>query len=140
MALRLTDRVDLDVFYDADSARYERHVLAVVTREAFRAFYAECLSVGFECDGVPIGGVIFDGEAPHIAVLPAWHGRWGRLLRPMLEWMYGLKLDMIVPVDNDNPQIRAFVERCGWPMVGRTTDGTLHRMTPRDGRRVARIG
>src|SRR5205814_9345868 len=87
VSLKLSSHVDLDVYYDADSARFDRRVLQVVTREAFRKTFEPCPSVGFESDGVPIGGVIFDGDVPHIAVLPQWHGRWGPLLRPMLGWL-----------------------------------------------------
>jgi GNAT superfamily N-acetyltransferase len=139
VALRLTARVDLDVYYDADSARHDSRVLGLVTRDAFRAFFAHCPSVGFEYDGAPIGGVIFDGEAPHIAVLPEWQGRWGPLLRPMLRWLFGLKPEMIISVDDDNPQVKRFVEHCGWPAVGHTEGATLHRMTPDGARRVARV-
>jgi GNAT superfamily N-acetyltransferase len=139
MALRLTNRVDLDVYYNAESARFDDRVLSIVTREAFRNIFAECPSVGFECDEVPIGGVIFDGEVPHIAVLPAWHGRWGPLLRPMLEWLYSLKSDIRVHIDYNNPKVRRFVEHCGWPVVDSDLHGTYHRMTRSGARSVARI-
>jgi GNAT superfamily N-acetyltransferase len=139
MALRLTSSVDLDVYYDADSRRFNGRVLEVVTREAFREVFAECPSVGFECDGVPIGGVIFDGDVPHIAVLPEWHGRWGPLLRPMLRWLYGLKPDIRVHVDYDNAKIRRFVQHCGWPIVDADMRGTFHQMTPDGARGAARV-
>jgi len=139
MALRMTGRVDLDVYYDADSRRFDRSVLEVVTLEAFREVFADCPSVGFECDGVPIGGVIYDGKVPHIAVLPEWHGRWGVLLRPMLRWLYALNPDMRVHVARDNPKIRRFVEHCGWPMVAADLRGTIHQMTPQGGRGAARV-
>jgi GNAT superfamily N-acetyltransferase len=139
VALKLASRVDLDVYYDADSNRFDRRVLSVVTREAFRKTFEACPSVGFECDGVPIGGVIFDGDVPHIAVLPQWHGRWGPLLRPMLRWLYALKADIRVHVDYGNPSIRRFVEHCGWPVVDADLRGTFHRMTPDGARRVARV-
>lgn len=139
MALKLTSRVDLDVYYDAESARFDRGVLSIVTREAFHEIFAECPSVGFEYNGMCIGGVIFDGTTPHIAVLPAWHGRWGPLLRPMLTWLYSLKPDIRIHIDYDNPKIRRFVEHCGWPLVDTDLHGTYHRMTPEGARRVARV-
>jgi len=137
--LRLTERVDIDVYYDADSTQYDARTLAVVTREVFRRFYAGCPSVGFEADGRPIGGVIFDGDVPHIAVLPEWRGRWGRLMRPMLRWLYGLKPEILIHVDDDNAALCAFVRHCGWPQVGRAPGGAIHRMTPEGGRGVARL-
>src|SRR5258706_2756448 len=126
MGLRLTERVDLEVYYEADRLRFDDQVLAVVTREAFRELYAHCPSVGFERDGVHIGGVIFDGEAPHIAVLPQWQGRWGPLLKPMLRWLYSLKREIVIEVEDSNAPLRRFVEHCGWPAIGRTHEGTLH--------------
>jgi len=139
MALRLTERVDLDAYYDADRGRYDARTLSVVTREVFRDFYAGCPSVGFAADGRPIGGVIFDGDVPHIAVLPEWRGRWWPLLRPMLRWLYALKPDIVIRVDAGNPALCRFVRHCGWPEIGREAGATLHRMRPDSGRRVARI-
>ena len=76
--LRLTERADLGVMYDAEAARLRQAAdtgcLQVVTRDTFLRFYEGCPSVGFESDGVPIGGILFDGEQAHIAVLPS-HGR-----------------------------------------------------------------
>ena len=43
MALRLTNRVDLDVYYNAESARFDDRVLSIVTREAFRKIFANAL-------------------------------------------------------------------------------------------------
>ena len=139
MTLKLAPRVDFDVYYAADSAQHEAAVLAVVTREVFTRFYENCPSIGFECDGVPFGGVIFDGDRPHVAVLPAWQGRWGPLLRPALRWLYGWSRDMVVPVYDDNLPLRRFIERCGWPEVGRQPGAAMHRMTPMGARRIAQI-
>ena len=139
MSLRLTDGVDLDAYYDADAARHDARTLAVVTREVFRRFYGDSPSVGFEADGRAVGGVIFDGEVPHIAVLPEWRGRWGPLLRPMLRWLYGLRPEILIRVDAANAPLRDFVRHCGWPEVGRAPGETIHRMAPDAGRRVVRV-
>ena len=139
MTLKITPSVDLNIFYTADSAKHDAATLAIVTREAFIRFFDGCPSIGFESDGVPFGGVIFDGEKPHIAVLPEWQGRWGPLLRPALRWLYTHSADMVVPVYDDNWPLRRFIERCGWPVVGRQVGAALHRLTPMGARRVAQI-
>ena len=139
MTLKIVPRVDLKVYYLADSAQYDASVLAVVTEEVFIGIYENCPSIGFESDGVSFGGVIFDGKRPHVAVLPAWHGRWGPLLRPALRWLYGWCDDMVVPVYDGNLPLRRFIERCGWPEVGRQPGAALHRMTPLGAHRIARI-
>jgi hypothetical protein len=137
--LRLAPRVDLGVYYDADASRYTRpddaQALRVVTREYFIARYRDCPSIGFEYDGEPIGGIVFDGEAAHIAVLPAWHGRWALLLRPALEWLFALEAEMLVEVAADNAVCLEFMRRNGWPVVG-TRDGRIvHRLSKQPRRR-----
>ncbi|HEX8956728.1 MAG TPA: GNAT family N-acetyltransferase [Burkholderiaceae bacterium] len=132
--------LDLDVYYEADSIRFDRRVLNVVTREVFRETFAQCLSIGFEADGKPIGGVIFDGKVPHIAVLPQWRGRWGTLLRPMLAWLFAIKDDFRIHVEYRNAPLRRFVAHCGWPVVDADLHGTFHRVTPDGARGAARLG
>ena len=139
MTLKLTPSVDLDVYYAADSLQHSAEALALVTSEVFKRMYGSCPSVGFECDGIPIGGVIFDGKRPHIAVLPAWQGRWGPLLRPMLRWLYSQSREMVIGVSDDNKPLQRFVACCGWPAVGREAGDTLHLMTPMGARRIAQI-
>lgn len=119
--LRLAPRVDLGVYYDADAVYYERsgsEALKSVTREDFIARYRDCPSIGFEYDGQPIGGMVFDGEQAHIAVLPAWHGRWAILLRPALDWLFTLKAEILADVEADNAVCLEFMRRNGWPVVG----------------------
>lgn len=136
--LRLTPQADLDVFYEADCLRYAARpeITARVTREAFARFYAGCPSRGIECDGRAIGGVIFDGREAHIAVLPAWHGRWGLMLKPLLHWLFGLRPEVIVRVEADNPLVQRFMDRSGWQRLGVDDDGDIvYRMTPQHGTR-----
>ncbi|WP_240702273.1 GNAT family N-acetyltransferase [Trinickia terrae] len=137
--MRLTDRVDLDLYYEIDSARFDESVRRVVTREVFKSIYADCPSVGLECDGQPIGGVIFDGESAHIAILPSHHGRWAHLLRPLLAWLFSFKQEIFVHLEAENSKGLAFVERCGWQRVRAEGDEVVYLMTPGGGRRAARV-
>jgi hypothetical protein len=136
--LRLAPRADLGVCYDADAVRYERigsDVLRHVTRDFVIARYSDCPSIGFEYDGQPIGGIVFDGEQAHIAVLPAWHGRWAILLKPALDWLFSLKAEILVNVETDNAVCLEFMRRNAWPVVATNGHEILHRMTRQDRRR-----
>jgi len=131
--LRLTERVDLDVYYQIDSVRFDDAVRRVVTRDAFKALYARCRSVGFECDGRAIGGVIYDGKSAHIAVLPAYHGRWAFLLPAVLTWLFRFGDEIFVRIETGNRKGLAFVERCGWQRIGVDGDDVVYRLTPDSG-------
>lgn len=137
--LRLTERADLGVMYDAEAARYAQAAdagcLQVVTRDTFLRFYEGCPSVGFEADGVPIGGILFDGEQAHIAVLPSRHGRWALLLKPALDWLFTLCPEILVEVERDNTRCLRFLDRHGWPRVGETSGDIVYRLTAQGGRR-----
>lgn len=136
--LKLAPKADLDVFYEADAARYadsERNELEVVTLDAFVAFYRECPSIGFEADGHPIGGILFDGEEAHIAVLPEYHGRWATLLKPALEWLFGLADEIVVEIEIDNAVCMNFMKRNRWQCLGADSTAARFRMTAQGGRR-----
>jgi len=113
-------------------------MLQVITREVFVAFYVNCPSIGFECAGQPIGGVIFDGESAHIAVLPSHHGRWGFLLRPALAWLFSLKQEVILRTPVENTKALRFLTHCGWQRLGIEDGEVIHRLTPHDGHRLCR--
>jgi hypothetical protein len=137
--LKMTCRADLAVFYEADAVRYRNNphsrATQVITQEVFCAFYADCPSIGFEMDGVPIGGVVFDGEQAHIAVLPQYHGRWALLLKPALEWLFSLKREVVVEVERDNARCLRFMERSGWQHLRTTDDAVFYRIGPQGGTR-----
>lgn len=136
--LRLTDTADLGVLYDAEAARYAEaggHCLEVVTREVFVGFYEGCPSIGFEADGRPIGGILFDGEQAHIAVLPSHHGRWALLLKPALDWLFSLRDEILVEVERDNTRCLRFLDRHGWPRVAEAGDDVVYRLSRQGGHR-----
>jgi GNAT superfamily N-acetyltransferase len=136
--LRLAPQADLDVFYAADAARYavsDRAELDVVTREVFIEFYRNCPSIGFEADGRPIGGIIFDGEEAHIAVLPQYHGRWAALLKPALEWLFSLRDEIVVEIERDNTVCMDFMKRNRWQCLDADDETARFRMTAQGGQR-----
>lgn len=134
--LSLAARADLNVYYEAEMARYRtlgehgQKMLQIVTLERFIDFFNACPSIGFEYDGKPIGGMIFDGEEAHVAVLPDYHGRWALLWEPALDWVFSIKQEIHVKVEAFNDTCIAFMERNGWPAIDRVGDFIVYRMTP----------
>ncbi|WP_187363039.1 GNAT family N-acetyltransferase [Massilia aquatica] len=116
--LRLTDKADLGLMYDIESPRYDSAVTELVTRERAVAHYAGCPSVGYEIDGVPAGGAIFDGRELHLAVLPRFHGRWAWLLAPTLDWLFALCDPVQVRIERDNARCIRFMDGGGWQRIG----------------------
>lgn len=137
VGLKLTGQADLAVFYEADAQQYAAGSAAtqVVSKDVFMAFYAGCASVGFEMDGKPIGGLLFDGSSAHIAVLPAYHGRWALLLKPALAWLFSLQQVVVVQVEADNHRCRRFLERHRWERLGEEDGSVAYRLTPQGGTR-----
>lgn len=137
--LRLTDRADLAVFYEADAQQYPPGAAEteVVSKDAFMAFYAGCPSVGFEMDGKPIGGLLFDGSSAHIAVLRDYHGRWALLLKPALAWLFSIQPEVIVHVDIGNETCQRFLLRHHWERlyVDKEDGSVAFRVTPQGGSR-----
>lgn len=133
-SLRLTDKADLSIYFDADTLRYDPGWLKQngMTREFFIAFYENCPSVGFEMDGVQIGGMIFDrdrtGEV-HFAVLPAYHGRWKNLWQPALNWLFQQQYPVYVKVERFNEKCIRFMDRHGYERVNCDDQYLTYRMT-----------
>jgi GNAT superfamily N-acetyltransferase len=136
--LALAPCVDLAVFYAADSERFAgtgSATLQVVTPAVFIGFYRNCPSIGFLFDGQPIGGIIFDGVEAHIAVLPAFRGRWALLLKPALDWLFSLKAEIVVNIEANNAICLAFMERNGWKRLRSDGQHVTYLMTPQGGAR-----
>jgi hypothetical protein len=135
--LNLTPQADLGVMYEADSERYraagKSDITRVVTKEAFMRFYSGCASIGFQRDGKDIGGIIFDGEEAHIAVLKEHHGYWGLLLKPALDWLFSLTPEAIVEVERDNHRCLRFMRHVGWQCVGERGQSLLFRLVALSG-------
>lgn len=114
---RLTEPADLGVIFDAEILLYADHPAAHLPgiRQRFIAHYSGCRSVGFEIDGVAVGGAIYDGEEFHIAVLPAYLGRWTWLLKPTLHWLFTQADPAIGRIARSNRRALHFADKTGFP-------------------------
>ncbi|WP_211474790.1 GNAT family N-acetyltransferase [Collimonas humicola] len=124
-SLRLSDKADLSVYYDADKLQFDAGWAerTGVSKAVFMAAFADHPSRGFEKDGVQFGGVIFDGKEVHVAVLPEFYGRWAILMKPALAWLFSLQEVINVRVDVGNARFHRFAQRCKWPAA---MDGSEH--------------
>jgi hypothetical protein len=137
-SLQLADQADFGVIFDAVNRRlekdgWEKVTSGVVTREIF---VAHCIaqkypSLGFECDGKSIDGILFDGNAAHIEVLPEYHGRWGLLWRSAINWIFSLKDFILVEVNLDNEKCDRFMDRNNWPRVKEDGEFVTYEMSSR---------
>mgnify|MGYP000070587841 CR=1 FL=1 len=113
--LRLTDKIDFGILYDVEAGRYSPEWLEKnnITREKVIALGPSIFThtFGFEMDGKPIGGICVGNGESHIAVLPQYHGRWGRLWRPALERLLLIQNPIIAKPEAWNKSAIRFLER-----------------------------
>jgi hypothetical protein len=117
--LRLTEKADLGLMYDAEKMRYDPAIFAALqlTRERFIEFYAGAPSLGYEIDGLPAGGALFHHQQLHLAILPQFYGRWAWLLKPTLEWLFDMQDPVEVQIEKHNTRCVRFMEAGQWPRV-----------------------
>jgi len=130
----LADRAELAVFYEADASFFRasrEDILRVVSREVFISRYSKCPSIGFVCDGKAIGGMIFDCGHVHLAVLPEYHGQWGILWKPALEWLFRMTPEALGIVEAENRVCLEFMKRNGWSGVPIDDGRIAFRITSR---------
>lgn len=130
-SLRLLDKADLSIYFDAEKIRYGDAWLLQkgITRESFMLFTRDWLSVGFAIDGVEVGGSLFDGKEVHLAVLPEYHGKWSLLVEPWLKWLFKLKeiVDVRIPIENE--KCIRFFDRNGFVRIAEDTRSVSFRMS-----------
>ncbi len=116
---RLTAQADLGVMFDAEVSQYPQSPLISLElqKRVFEKFYADCPSTGFEIDGIAVGGAIYDGEEFHIAVLPAYYGRWGRLWQPTLDWLFSVADPVRARVAKSNTRCLRFADHSRFPRI-----------------------
>ena len=136
---RLTEKADLGLLYDAARIRYgdeqwKKQSYGAVTREEFIRYCIEkeLPTLGFSCDGKPIGGLIFDGTAAHLEVLPEHHGRWGFLWEKALEWIFSNKDPIEVQIYAWDERMLRFMDRNNFQRIRADKDFVTYRMSSQD--------
>ncbi|MFZ6773927.1 GNAT family N-acetyltransferase [Undibacterium sp. SXout7W] len=117
--LRMTDKADLKVFYDADMRIYTPEWVEAhgISEEDFIAYYRDSPSIGFECGNVPFGGAILHGNDIHVAILPEFHGKWATLLPSALEWIFSQRDEVFGKAHRANRQSLRFIRRFGCKLI-----------------------
>lgn len=131
-ALKMTDKADLKVFFDADRRMYNAAWMAAhgIAEEGFIARNCDCPSLGFEHAGIPFGGIILHGNDAHIAIPPEFHGKWGMLLRPALAWLFSQRSEVFAKVHRPNRQSLRFLRRLGATLVGADDKFLIFSISP----------
>ncbi|MBN9408959.1 MAG: GNAT family N-acetyltransferase [Burkholderiales bacterium] len=135
--LRLTPRIDLDVFFQAEPALRDpsRGLPDEAAIAVLRTRLQHCPSIGFEMDGQAIGGLILEGHEAFIAVLPHARGQWAFLFKPALHWLFGLRAAVLAHVAVDNHRSIALMERHGWRRLRADASTISYLMVPLHGTR-----
>lgn len=138
--MRLTSQADLSFLYDvvkmrlSGSGKWEE-----VTRghsQSREIFLQHCAknnlpSIGFECNGKPIGGMVYDGVEVHIEVLPKYHSRWAVLWPSAMKWLFSIKDPMLVSVERSNEKCHQFILRNNWHVVKETDKVLTYEISSR---------
>lgn len=138
MTLRLVPELDFGVVYEAMEKRMPPEEWAkiskgVLTKEIFIKYCRDngYPSRGIEYDGKQIGGVVFDGNAMHIEILPEYHGRWSLLIPELGRWVFSVKDPIQVAVSRHEPKINRFMMRNNWPRIAENEDTITYEMSSR---------
>ncbi|MET3133312.1 hypothetical protein AAKU55_003602 [Oxalobacteraceae bacterium GrIS 1.11] len=140
--LRLTETADVGVMYDADQLRYDPEVFAAlgVSREHVIQHYSQYPSRGYEIDGQVAGGAVFDGNQIHLAVLPQYYGRWAWLLKPTLEWLFSLREQVPVQIEQSNIRCLRFMDAGKWPRIDENERMVTYLLSRENNRLFRRLG
>ena len=119
MIYRLTEKADFGQIYDLELLRYgpEKWALFNITKEQFINAAVGVPSVGFEASGKLIGGAFFIRHELHLTVHPDHHGKWGRLVRLMCEWLYKIEDPVSCKIEVDNEKCIRFAKKAGWTQI-----------------------
>lgn len=144
---QLTEKADLRTCFEISRMQYsdeewQKLTQGLATPERFIHYCTEqgFDTLGFSYNGKPIGGLIFDGQAVHISVLPEHHGRWGSLLRKAWLWTFSHKDPIDVKIYANNEKALLFMDRHNWPRIHEDENFVTYRMSSQAVSRYFRHG
>jgi hypothetical protein len=129
--LHLIDKVEPEVMLAAEWSGLAPGEREGLDRAAILARFRGLPSIGFACGERCIGGVIVEHGFIHVSVLPEFHGKWGRLYYPALEWALAQSDPLYGMMESDNARCIRFSEQSGWERVGRYGGMDFYRSTRR---------
>ncbi|PFH10312.1 hypothetical protein BCF11_2730 [Collimonas sp. PA-H2] len=128
MALRIVDKLDLEVMYEAERSSYNQMFRELVTKQIYLAETSGYQAIGFELDGRCIGGAMLCPKYAHFSVLPEYHGTWTFLWRQTLEWIFAQRCPAYAPVHVDNVKCRRFMQRNNWEIIDTVGEFQIYEM------------
>ena len=129
-SLCLLQKADLSIYYEAEMYQHDPDwpVRTGVSKEYFIEKLKHHPSIGFSWDGIEFGGALFDGKEAHLAVLPAYQGKWAWLIKPALEWLLSLQETIDVRVARTNPKCIRFCDHNHLPRVSEDEHHVVFRV------------
>lgn len=124
MTLRIVDKLDVDVMYEAERSSYNQMFRELITKELFLDEISTYQTIGFELNGKCIGGAMLCANYAHFSVLPQYHGKWALLWKETLEWIFEHRCPAYGPVHIENEKCQRFMQRNNWKVV--RTEGDFH--------------
>ena len=128
MALRIVEKLDREVMYEAERSSYNKMFRELVSKQIYLAETSGYQAIGFELDGCCIGGAMLCAKYAHVSVLPEYHGTWTFLWRQALEWIFAQRCPAYAPVHIDNVKCRRFMRRNNWKIIDTMGDFQIYEM------------
>lgn len=122
LKLSTSDKADFGVIYESELLTLgvewfeSRNLTKGKMIEIFEK--SDCLSLGFNFDGKPIGGVLLLGDEMHIAILPAYFGKWGLLWKRAVRWAFAQCHTVYFFIPAWNARCLRFAEKTKWRRIG----------------------
>lgn len=131
--MNITPQIDPKTYWLAERASHtEKAYLDAIgtTYEEFCNRLCAMRSIGFEDNGMPFGGAVIDNDNFfHVAVLPEYYGRWGRLFYKSLKWAFSQSNTLYALVNVDNQRVKGLVDKQQWPIIWSNERFQLYKMT-----------
>lgn len=128
MALRIVDKLDLEVMYEAERSSYNQMFRELLTKQIYLAETSGYRAIGFELDGRCIGGAMLCAKYAHFSVLPEYHGTWTILWPQALEWIFAQRHPAYGPVHVENVKCHHFMRRNNWKIIDTVADFQIYEM------------
>jgi GNAT superfamily N-acetyltransferase len=128
--MRLLPSADFSVMYQAERESDKDLFMQVdLTEEEYVRIASKYPSVGFEVNGINIGGMFIRANKLHLSVMPEYHGQWGWLFEPAFKWAFSVSDPLYAYVSRDNEKVLRFIRRHDWKQTHEIDSTIIFELT-----------
>lgn len=128
--MRLLPSADFGVMYRSEKESDKDLFLQIdLTEEEYVQIASKYPSVGFEIDGLNVGGMFIRANKLHLSVMPEYHGKWGWLFEPAFKWAFTVSDPLYAYVSRDNDKVLRFIRRHDWKKVNELDSTIIFELT-----------